>query len=72
MGYATEGTQSVMRCGFDVLGLERIFAVRFTRNPASRRVMQKTRMTYEGCLVKHDKKWDVFEDLMYYGIIRED
>lgn len=72
MGYATEATQAVIRYGFEVLGLQRIFAGHFTRNPASGRVMQKAGMTYEGCFRKHHKKWDVFEDLAYYGIIRGD
>ena len=72
MGYATEATQAVIRYGFEVLGLQRIFAGHFTRNPASGRVMQKAGMTYKGCFRKHHKKWDVFEDLAYYGIIRGD
>ena len=72
MGYATEATQAVIRYGFEVLGLQRIFAGHFTRNPVSGRVMQKAGMTYEGCFRKHHKKWDVFEDLAYYGIIRGD
>jgi len=55
-----------------VLGLKRIFAGHFTRNPASGRVMQKAGMAYEGCFRKHHKKWGVFEDLAYYGIIRAD
>ena len=71
MGYATEATQAVIRYGFEVLGLQRIFAGHFTRNPASGRVMQKAGMTYEGCF-RHHNKWDVFEDLAYYGIIRGD
>ena len=72
MGYATGATQAVIRYGFEVLGLQRIFAGHFTRNPASGRVMQKAGMTYKGCFRKHHKKWDVFEDLAYYGIIRGD
>ena len=72
MDYATEATQAVIRYGFEVLGLQRIFAGHFTRNPASGRVMQKAGMTYKGCFRKHHKKWDVFEDLAYYGIIRGD
>ena len=72
MGYATEATQAVIRYGFEVLGLQRIFAGHFTRNPASGRVMKKAGMTYEGCFRKHHKKWGVFEDLANYGIIRGD
>ena len=71
-GYATEATQAVITYGFAVLGLRRIFAAHFARNPASGRVMQKAGMIYEGCLKQHVKKWDAFEDMMYYGIIRVD
>ena len=71
-GYATEATQAVIKYGFESLGLRRIFAAHFARNPASGRVMQKAGMSYEGCLRQHLKKWGGFEDMMYYGIIRED
>ena len=72
MGYTTEATQAGIKYGFEVLGLQRIFAGHFTRNPASGRVMQKSGMTYEGCFRKHHKKWGDCEDIMYYGIIRGD
>ena len=72
MGYATEATQAGIKYGFEVLGLQRILAGHFTRNPASGRVMQKSGMTFEGCFRKHHKKWGDFEDIMYYGIIRGD
>ena len=47
------------RYGFDGLGLNRLHAVYFKRNPASGRVMQKLGMRYEGCLSEHVKKWGV-------------
>ena len=71
-GYATEATQAVIKYSFEVLGLRRVFAAHFARNPASGRVMQKAGRSYEGCLRQHVKKWDAFEDMMYYGIVRED
>jgi len=70
--YATEATQALIKYSFDVLRLRRVFAAHFTRNPASGRVMQKAGMSYEGCLRQHVKKWDALEDMMYYGIARED
>ena len=71
-GYCTEAARAVLGYGFEVLELNRVHASYLTRNPASRRVMQKIGMAYEGCLRQHIKKWDVFEDLALYGILRSD
>ena len=71
-GYCTEAAQAVLRYGFEVLGLNRIQARHFTRNPASGRVMQKIGMKYEGCLRQAVKKWDKFEDWEIYGILRSE
>ena len=56
--------------GFRQLGLNRIYAGHFTRNPASGRVMQKAGMSYEGRLRQHTKKWDAFEDVEIYAVLR--
>src|SRR3954452_17831367 len=40
-GYVTEAASAVVRYVFDDLGLNRVFAFHFTRNPASGRVLQK-------------------------------
>jgi len=71
-GYCTEAAQAVLKHAFKVLGLNRIYATYFTRNPASGRVMQKIGMKYEGCLRQHVKKWGRFEDLKSYGILRSE
>lgn len=71
-GYCTEAAQKVIHYGFETLGLVRIFARHLKRNPASGRVMQKVGMIYEGRLRKHVQKWEQFEDLDIYGILRED
>jgi len=71
-GYATEASAAVVRYGFEVLGLNRIYASSFSRNPASGRVMEKIGMSYEGCLKQHVKKWGVYEDLVHYGILKGD
>lgn len=44
-GYCTEASRAVVRYGFEALGLERIFARYPPRNPASGRVMRKTRLS---------------------------
>jgi|SRR5882672_11216998 len=69
-GYCTEAAHAVVAYGFEGLGLHRIHASHLTRNPASGRVMQKIGMYYEGCLRQHVNKWEVFEDLALYGILR--
>jgi [ribosomal protein S5]-alanine N-acetyltransferase len=34
--------------------------------------MQKIGMNYEGCLRQSIRKWGQFEDVILYGILRED
>lgn len=71
-GYCTEAARALVDFGFAELGLNRVHAHHFTRNPASGRVMQKIGMRYEGCLRQHVRKGEGFEDLEAYGILRED
>ncbi len=71
-GYCTEAAGAVVKYGFEVLGLNRIYANHFTRNPASGRVMQKIGMKYEGHLRQDIKKWGKFEDTEIYGILRSE
>lgn len=47
-GYATEALRSVLRIGHDELGLERIVALAYLENDASRRVMEKAGMRPDG------------------------
>ena len=71
-GYCTDGVRRVLQYGFDELALNRIHARHLTRNPASGRVMEKVGMKYEGCLRQHVKRWDRYEDLAAYGILRSE
>ncbi len=71
-GYATEAAVEVIRYGFEDVGLQRIFAGHFTRNPASGRVLQKAGMQYEGTLRRHQMKWGELIDIAFYGILREE
>jgi ribosomal-protein-alanine N-acetyltransferase len=68
-GYCTEAAGAVVKYGFEILGLNRIYASHFTRNPASGRVMQKIGMKHEGHLRQDKKRWGVFEDFEIYGIL---
>lgn len=71
-GYATEAVRAVLRFGFETLGLNRVHATCFTRNPASARVMQKAGMTFEGVMRQHLVKGGEPLDLASYGILRSD
>jgi ribosomal-protein-alanine N-acetyltransferase len=68
-GYATEASQRIIDFGFEVLGLHRIEARHFVRNPASGRVMQKLGMKPEGIERDWAIKWDRFETLAVYSIL---
>ena len=68
-GYATEAAAAVVAFGFAELGLHRIVARHFPRNPASGRVMAKIGMTREGTLRQHVVRWGQFEDLECFAIL---
>jgi ribosomal-protein-alanine N-acetyltransferase len=71
-GICTEAAQRLLQFGFETLELNKIQAHHFSRNPASGRVMQKLGMKHEGHLRQHVRKWDRFEDLELYGILRSE
>jgi len=71
-GYATEAAQATIDYGFRKLGLGRIYAQVFSRNPSSARVLEKTGMIPEGYLRRHYSKWGEFVDIEYYGLLREE
>jgi len=69
LGYATEASQRVIDFGFELLGLHRIEARHFMRNPASGRVMKKLGMQQEGVERDWAIKWNRFESLVVYSIL---
>jgi RimJ/RimL family protein N-acetyltransferase len=69
-GYCTEAGKAVLRYGFEELGLNRIHAQHYKRNAASGHVIRATGMLYEGRLRQHIKKWNKFEDVEVYGILK--
>ena len=71
-GYATEAGKAIISFGFHSMNLNRIFASHFLRNPASGRVMEKIGMRFEGSFRQHVKRWDIYEDLHYRSILRQD
>ena len=71
-GYATEAARAIVEHGFEKLGLHRMYAMHFMRNPASGRVLQKIGMRHEGSLRHHLKRWGQYIDVEMYGILRDD
>ena len=71
-GYCTEAAELVLKFGFEELDLHRIHGSYFARNPASGQVMRKLGMQQEGIAREHTKKWGVFEDLVLWGLLREE
>ncbi len=69
-GYCTEAGRAVVEFGFQQLSLNKIFATHISRNPASGRVLKKLGMAKEGSFKEHVRKWDQFEDLEAYGILK--
>ena len=71
-GYASEAARTVVRFGFEGLGLNRIYAYHMLRNPASGAVLRKAGMRHEGTLRERVQKWGVFEDVALYAILGSD
>ncbi len=71
-GYCTEAAEAVLTYGFTDLGLNRIHASHLARNPASGKVMQKIGMQHEGVQREHTRKWDRYEDLVIYGLLKRE
>ncbi len=69
-GYCTEACQALVSYGFGALGLHRIQAMHFPRNPASGRVRQKLGMTREGLLRQYVSNRGSREDVIIYSILR--
>jgi [ribosomal protein S5]-alanine N-acetyltransferase len=71
-GYATEGTEAVLRHGFHEHDLNRVYAFHFTVNPASGRVLQKIGMSHEGVRRAHSLKDGRYLDSECYAILRSE
>ena len=71
-GYCTEAAREIVRFAFEEMGLHRVFGHHFSRNPASGRVMQKIGMRHEGTHPQHIRKWEEFEDVESYGVLKSD
>jgi [ribosomal protein S5]-alanine N-acetyltransferase len=71
-GYATEAASALADYAFRVLGLQRVQAHHFARNPASGRVLLKSGLRREGTSPRAFLCHGRFEDLVFYGAVRRD
>ena len=71
-GYSSEAARAVIDYMFFNTDIERIDSVSSVENPASRKVMEKAGMQYEGLLKHYYKTRDGFHDCTLYGIIRSE
>ncbi|MCT8138165.1 GNAT family N-acetyltransferase [Anaerobacillus sp. CMMVII] len=70
-GYATEASLKMIEFAFGKLDLNRVWACVMIRNHASIEVMKKAGLHYEGTLSQHVLKWGKYEDVSYYGLLKE-
>jgi ribosomal-protein-alanine N-acetyltransferase len=68
----TMAIKSICEFGFNQLHLERIFAIVFTFNPASKRALEKCGFKYEGLLRKHNDKNGVLLDSYVFGLLKSE
>jgi len=71
-GYCTEAAKGIVKYAFEEMNVNRVYARLLGKNPASKRVMEKLGMKYEGTLRQHVKKWGEYEDLIYYGLLKDE
>lgn len=66
-GYMSEAALAVTNYAIDNLSLHRVEAMCFPRNDASRRVMEKAGLSFEGVLTGYFRKAGIFEDVALYA-----
>jgi len=72
LGYATEAVRGILNFGFNTLELERILGRCMACNLASKRVLEKNRLLFEG-LARHEVMKDgEYKDIVRYAILSAD
>ncbi|MCR5793894.1 MAG: GNAT family N-acetyltransferase [Solobacterium sp.] len=71
-GYATEMTKAVIAYGFEKIGFHRVEIDCRPANEASRRVIEKCGLTYEGVFRDFFLRKDRFEGRMVFSILKEE
>ncbi len=71
-GFMTEAASAIVGYGFAGLGLHRIEACPLAGNEPSRRLLLRLGFSYEGNLRQRVFFRGHFEDLLYFGLLREE
>ncbi len=71
-GLAAEAVRAVVTFGFEILGLNRIEAKYIVENKASRRVLEKCSMRFEGVLRNYMRSKGRYIDVAYHSILLEE
>lgn len=71
-GLATEATKAVIVYGFDEMNLHKVQICTKTINPASKRVIEKCGLTYEGTLRDYFYMNDQYVGRLFFSILREE
>ncbi|MEW5760632.1 MAG: GNAT family protein [Candidatus Thermoplasmatota archaeon] len=71
-GLITEAVEEVIKFGFEKMMLNKIMASCMIENIASRRVLEKVGMTFEGILREHIFARGSYHDLKVYSILRKE
>src|SRR5699024_2540943 len=71
-GFATEASKRMLEFSFNELNLNRIWAPVMNKNKGSGKVMQKVGLRYEGTLKQEILRWDKYEDIDVYGLLKKD
>lgn len=71
-GYTSEAAKAVIEFMFSNTDIERIQSHSSVDNPASRKVMEKIGMHYEGISRHSYRTRDGFQDCTFFGIIRDE
>ncbi len=71
-GLATEATGAVLKFGFEVLNLQKIYATHYPNNPASAMVITRNGMIKEAELKDHYKVNDEYRSIIQYRLTHEE
>ncbi|MDR0444743.1 MAG: GNAT family N-acetyltransferase [Puniceicoccales bacterium] len=71
-GYATEVAKALIPFIFAKVQIQRLEINHFTRNGASRRVIEKCGFVYEGELRAYVKRFGKYEDVKFYSLLKSE
>jgi RimJ/RimL family protein N-acetyltransferase len=71
-GYGTDAMRTLVRWGFDILNLNRIWLRVYADNPRAIRCYQKAGFVEEGRLRQHDFRNGAYRDALVLGLLRSE